>query len=118
MIALCLASVRTMQLSVEQAIGTVAHDQEGVTIPRSATPLSWIFAGIVTLVGCRSDTTRPREVAPTPNVTPKATPYPPQYKQAGQDSSSRARQTTDSGHAMPSIRLVWPDTTTRTPSAP
>ena len=118
MIALCLASVRTMQLSVEQATGTVAHDQEGVTIPRSATPLSWIFAGIVTLVGCRSDTTRPREVAPTPNVTPKATPYPPQYKQAGQDSSSRARQTTDSGHAMPSIRLVWPDTTTRTPSAP
>ena len=85
-------------------------------VPRSTVR---ILAGILVIVGCRSDTTRPREVSPTPKVVPKATPYPPRYAQPKPDSSSLQRQSSDSAKgAMPSIRFVWPDTATRKPSAP
>jgi hypothetical protein len=86
-------------------------------VPRSTAART--LAGILVIVGCRSDTTRPREVSPTPKVVPKATPYPPRYAQPKPDSSSREPQPSDSAQAaMPSIRLVWPDTTARKPSAP
>jgi hypothetical protein len=88
-------------------------------VPRSREPTPWILAGILVLVGCRPDTTRPRDVAPAPKAIPKATPYPPRYTQASADSTSRQPQPSDSAKsAMPSIRLTWPDTTTRKPSAP
>lgn len=71
------------------------------------------------LVACRGDTTRPRGVAPTPKATPWAIPYPPKSAQSGPDSSARERQSADSAKsAMPSIRLVWPDSAARKPAAP
>jgi hypothetical protein len=86
---------------------------------KSEAPAAWIFAGMLILVGCRSDTTRPRDVAPTPKVVPKATPYPPRNVQPRPDSSSSERQSSDSAKsAMPSIRLVGPDSTARKPSSP
>jgi len=88
-------------------------------LPRSEAPATWVFAGILVLAGCRSDTTRPRDVAPTPKVVPTATPYPPRYGRVAPDSSSHTKPSSDSTRsAMTSIRLVWPDTAARKPSAP
>ena len=90
-------------------------------IQKTVLPKALIIAGALTLTAltltaCRHDTTRPREVAPTPKVVPTAKPYPPKYKQAGADSSFL--QCADSAKsAMPCSRFVWPDSSARTPHA-
>lgn len=79
----------------------------------------WIVLGSSVLAGCRSDTTRPRDVAPTPKVAPKASPYPFPSAQPRPDSSARTQQSADSAtNAMPSIRLIWPDSSARKPASP
>jgi len=81
-------------------------------IPKIVVPKALLIAGALALAACRHDTTRPRDVAPTPKVAPTAKPYPPKYKQAGADSSFL--QCPDSAKsAMPCNRFVWPDSSAR-----
>src|SRR5688572_24346251 len=63
--------VRAMQnRACSAASATFADEEEDVLVPGSVAHAAWMFAGLLMIVGCRGDTTRPREVAPTPKVVP------------------------------------------------